>query len=288
MSHWFRRSFVGLLAVVSVVLTGAETPSRTGADVLRPENLVAWCIVPFDAAKRGPEARAGMLRELGLRRCAYDWRNEHVGSFEQEILAYQKHGIEFFAFWGVHDQAFELFKKYDLHPQIWMTLSEPSSPDASATGAAKVELAAKQMQPLAERAQAMGCKLGLYNHGGWGGEPANLVAVCQRLRELGLDNVGIVYNFHHGHGHIADWQAAFAIMQPYLLCVNLNGMNPDSEPKILGIGKGMHEREMIQQMIASGYDGPVGIIDHRNELDAKQSLEENLEGLQRLRAELSR
>ena len=27
------------------------------ADVLRRENLVAWCIVPFDAAKRGPAER---------------------------------------------------------------------------------------------------------------------------------------------------------------------------------------------------------------------------------------
>ena len=70
------------------------------ADVLRRENLVAWCIVPFDAAKRGPAERAIMLKELGITRCAYDWREEHVPTFEQEILEYKKNGIEFFAFWG--------------------------------------------------------------------------------------------------------------------------------------------------------------------------------------------
>ena len=52
----------------------------------------------------------------------------------------------------------------------------------------------------------MKCKLGLYNHGGWGGEPENLVAVCKVLREQHkADHVGIVYNLHHGHGHIDDF-----------------------------------------------------------------------------------
>ena len=89
------------------------------ADVLRRENLVAWCIVPFDAAKRGPAERATMLKELGIMRCAYDWREEHVPTFEQEILEYKKHGIEYFAFWSAHEEAFKLFEKHDLHPQIW-------------------------------------------------------------------------------------------------------------------------------------------------------------------------
>jgi hypothetical protein len=56
--------------------------------------LVAWCIVPFDAKKRTPTERAKMLKELGIGRCAYDWRSEHVAEFEEEILQYKKHGIE--------------------------------------------------------------------------------------------------------------------------------------------------------------------------------------------------
>ncbi len=285
-AHCFVLAFILVLASLPMPLR-AETPGSTFVDILQPENLVAWCIVPFDAAKRGPEERAVMLKELGLHRCAYDWREEHVASFEQEILAYQKHGIEFFAFWGVHDAAFALFEKYDLHPQIWMTLSEPRGTQPGTSNDAKVELAAKLLIPLAERTKAIGCQLGLYNHGGWGGEPDNMVAVCERLAELGHSNVGIVYNFHHGHEHIDDWENSFAKMQPYLLCVNLNGMNASGEPKILGIGKGMHEREMIRNVIASKYRGAIGIIDHRNELDAKESLQENLGGLNQLRAEIS-
>ena len=36
---------------------------------------------------------------------------------------------------------------------------------------------------LVKKAKALGCKVGLYNHGGWGGEPANMIAVCEWLRD---------------------------------------------------------------------------------------------------------
>src|SRR6516165_9162926 len=142
-------------------------------------NLVAWCIVPFDAKNRTQAERADMLKRLGFTKVAYDWRDNHVRDFEEEILQYRKHGIEYFAFWGTHDKAFELFAKYDLHPQIWQTAGGPEAP----TQAERVELAAKQLLPLVERTAKMKCKLGLYNHGGWGGEPDNLVAVCELLHD---------------------------------------------------------------------------------------------------------
>ena len=41
-------------------------------------NLVAWCIVPFDAKHRGPVERAEMVTKLGFTRVAYDWREQHV------------------------------------------------------------------------------------------------------------------------------------------------------------------------------------------------------------------
>ena len=31
-------------------------------------------------------------------------------------------------------------------------------------------------------------------------------------------------------------------MQPYLLCLNLNGMNDNAQPKILPVGSGQHDR----------------------------------------------
>lgn len=273
---------VVLLAGVLQSISAQDSRTKSRPDVLRDENLAAWCIVPFDAAKRGPAERAAMLKEIGLSRCAYDWREEHVPTFEQEILEYQKHGIEFFAFWSTHEAAFTLFKKYDLHPQIWQMISG----DTGATEEEKVTNAAAAMSGLAVRTAELKCPLGLYNHGGWAGEPRNMVAVCERLRAMGFDHVGIVYNFHHGHDHVADWEASFQLMKPYLLCLNLNGMNSGAQPKILGIGKGEHELEMIRVVTSSDYSGPIGIIDHREQLDARKSLQENLDGLRRVRMEL--
>ena len=249
------------------------------ADNFAKDQLVAWCIVPFDAAKRGPAARAEMLKRLGIKRVAYDWRAQHVKEFEEEILQYKKHGLEFFAFWSVHDEAFALFKKYKLHPQIWRTLPSPKAD----TQEARVEAAAKAMLPLVERTRKLGCKLGLYNHGGWGGEPANLVAVCKYLREHHkAKHVGIVYNLHHGHGHIADFENSLKLMQPYLHCLNLNGMNEGAQPKILSLGRGQHEAAMVATIRKSGYSGPIGILDHRNDTDTEIALKENLEGLQKI------
>ena len=243
------------------------------------DQLVAWCIVPFDAAKRGPAARAEMLKRLGLKRVAYDWRAQHVKEFEEEILQYKKHGLEFFAFWSVHDEAFALFNKYKLHPQIWRTVPSPKA----ASQEARVAAAANALLPLAEQAKKLGCKLGLYNHGGWGGEPANLVTVCKYLhKHHDAKHVGIVYNLHHGHGHIADFKESLKLMQPYLHCLNLNGMNEGAKPKILSLGKGQHEAAMISTIRKSGYAGPIGILDHRNDTDSEIALKENLEGLQNI------
>src|SRR5690349_19050457 len=62
-------------------------------------NLLAWCIVPFDAKKRGPEERAQMLERLGIHKFAYDWRAENIPTFEEEIDACRKHNIEIAAWW---------------------------------------------------------------------------------------------------------------------------------------------------------------------------------------------
>jgi hypothetical protein len=248
----------------------AEVPAN-----LRTDKLAAWCIVPFDANKRGPAARAEMLVRLGIKRCAYDWRGEHVKAFEEEILQYRKHGIEFFAFWAGHEEAYRLFEKHDIHPQVWRTLGSPGK----ASEEEMISSAAESMEGIATRLNGIGCKLGLYNHGGWGGEPKNLVAVCEELRMRGYDNVGIVYNWHHGHEHIKNWRESLELMKPYLICLNLNGMNDDAMPKILELSHGQHDQVMLQAVIESGYDGPVGILDHRSELDSESVLRANLEGL---------
>ncbi len=252
--------------------------------LLARENLVAWCIVPFDAKKRGPEERAAMLKELGFSRLAYDWREEHVASFDAEVVAMKRHGIEITAWWmpGTLDanarKIIEVIRRYDIHPQWWVMIGEPAGADQSA----KVKAAADQLRPLAVEAQALGCKLALYNHGGWFGEPENQLAI---LRELAMSNVGIVYNFHHGHAHIGKFPQLFDAMKPHLLALNLNGMIDNGDTlgkKILPPGDGTRELEMLRHVLKSGWQGPVGILDHRPETDSAVTLRENLAALERL------
>lgn len=278
---------LGLLGLPHV--GSAQTEPALDADAVERlfsrENLVAWCIVPFDGKERGPKERAKMVKRVGLQRVAYDWREKHVPTFEQEILEYQRLGIEYFAFWGVHERAFQLFEEYDLHPQIWQMLPAPSGD----THAARVEAAANGILPLVERTRKLGFQLGIYNHGGWGGEPENMVAVCRWLREHhDADHVGIVYNLHHGHDHIDRFAEVLELMKPYLLCLNLNGMTREGEKrgrKILPLGEGEYDVRLLRTIARSGYRGPIGIIGHTQD-DVEQRLQDNLDGLDWIRPQL--
>ncbi|MCP4782071.1 MAG: hypothetical protein GY903_11115 [Fuerstiella sp.] len=281
----FRTSIAVIIAVTichQAALVTADDTSASG--IYAADNLVAWCIVPFDANKRGPADRAEMLARLGIKHVAYDWRAEHVATFEEEILQYKKHNLNYFAFWSWHDAMEPLIRKYGIRPQIWSTAHSPTAE----TRQERVKAAATAVLPLVEKTRSLGCRFGLYNHGGWGGSPENLVAVCQYLREHhDADHVGIVYNFHHGHEHMADFSNHLQIMKPYLLCLNINGMEDAAavaagSNKILPVGSGKHELSMLQTVKASGYNGPIGILDHRSNLDAEESLRQNLDGLKKL------
>ena len=263
-------------AMIAALTSLSADEAVSGDGNFHRDRLVAWCIVPFDAKQRGPEARAEMVRSLGLSRMAYDWRDVHVPTFEDEILQYKKRDIEFFAFWGWHDAFEPLIEKHGIHPQIWMMFAAP----AEGTDEEKTRAAAEGLLPLVEKTRKYGLKLALYNHGGWSGEPQNMIAVCEYLRTRhNADHVGIVYNLHHAHEHIADFGEQLTILKPYLLCLNLNGMNDNAQPKILPIGDGKHDDQLIRLIRESGYTGPIGIIGHREELDAEESLKLNLTGL---------
>lgn len=286
----FRNIWIKKLDLVKPSTTFKEPVAKSAVSansLYALENLVAWCIVPFDAKQRTPAERAEMVKRLGFTKVAYDWRAEHVPTFEQEILEYRRHGIDFFAFWSWHDAMEPLIHKYNIRPQIWITSPSPKA----ATEDLRVAMAAEQLAPMVEKTRSLGLRLGLYNHGGWGGRPVNLVAVCRYLREHHqAGHVGIVYNFHHAHQDLTNFRAGLEAMQPYLCCLNLNGMTEEEEAnyeKILALGSGEHELEMMRDALAVGYDGPVGIIDHRSQLDAEESLRANLDGLARLRSELS-
>ncbi len=260
---------------------------------LQREQLVAWCVVPFDAARRGPEQRAQMLAELGLRHLAYDWREEHVPSWDAEIDALQRQQIELTGWWcasslspledaGVQ-RIVDFLRRREVRTQLWLSL-----PDAElqqiASQEQRVARAALAVRQLAEQVAPLGCQVGLYNHGGWIGQPDNLVQIMRHLDRQ--SNVGIVYNFHHAHHELDEFPQALVAMKPHLLCLNLNGTNrsggDDATQKILTLGEGELDAQILEWIADAGYTGPIGILDHREQLDARESLQLNLDGLDKL------
>ncbi|GAB5401962.1 MAG: TIM barrel protein [Aureliella sp.] len=255
---------------------------------LQTEQLVAWCIVPFDAAERGPVERAEMLRELGLRRLAYDWREKHVPSWPAELKALAEHDIELTSFWcsaslspasdpGAQ-RILKFLRKHKVTTQLWVMLPDHELAKID-DESQRVARAAEAIRQLAEPAGEIGCQVGLYNHGGWIGRPDTLVKVIHSLDDL--SNVGIVYNFHHAHDDLDAFPAALRNMKPYLLCLNLNGTTVGG-PKIQTFGDGELDAQILGWIREAKYTGPVGILDHRNELDARDSLLSNLQGLRKL------
>jgi sugar phosphate isomerase/epimerase len=275
-----------LLILICLSLAPAAEPARPAAAAMKGslfarENLVAWCIVPFDAKQRGPKERAEMLDRLGIKRVAYDWRDNHVPQWDEELDQYKAHAIELVGFWAParHKEILELFRRHGVRSQLWVDGSA-----APATGDSQEQRVASTtagLAPIAKLAKEYGCTVGLYNHGGWFGEPENMVAIVERLRADGLDNVGIVYNLHHGASHVERFPELLARMKLYLLCVNLNGMKK-SGPMILPVGQGDDDLKLLRTIRDSGYQGPIGILNHQEEVDAEQGLKQNIDGLEKL------
>jgi sugar phosphate isomerase/epimerase len=274
---------------------GAEWRAEAGADetAVRPtaalamEDLVAWCIVPFDSRKRTPEERIAMLEDVGFRRYAYDWRAEHLPDTARELRLARQHGIEVTAVWmwidadadrpgqlsPGNERLLAILDEIGLSTQIWVGINANFFEGLSDDD--KVRRGAEMIGDLAQRAEATGSRVALYNHGGWFGEPENQVRIIQALpgREI-----GIVYNFHHGHNQIDRFDSVLTTIRPYLWVVNLNGMRPEG-PKVLPFGSGTHERAMLQAVLDSGFAGPFGVLGHVEDADVREVLEGNLKGL---------
>lgn len=270
-------------------MVGSQLPAQS--DPFRKENLVAWCIVPFDSQHRTPQQRAEMLNQLGITQLAYDYRAEHIPTFDDEIEQLKKHRIKLFAWWfptQLNDEAKLILKtleKHQVQTQLWVT-GGGAMTKSDQEQQQRVESESQRIRPIAEAAAKIGCSVGLYNHGGWFGEPENQLAIIEHLK---LPNVGIVYNQHHGHEHVDRFAELLAKMKPHLLALNLNGMIPGGDQigqKIVPLGGGPLDVGLLKIIRESGYNGPIGILNHTDH-DAEQRLKDNLEGLEWLLPQLT-
>lgn len=278
-----------LLGFLGIMLS--ITPShaqRKPASIYAKDNLVAWCIVPFDTKNRGPVERAEMLNKLGITRLAYDWREKHIPTFDEEIEACRSHHIKLEAFWMYsgpnpeQDQGLQavldVLKRKKVKTQIWLMIGGIKNMNEMSQEE-KIKAVARPVQYVVERAAALGCTVGLYNHGGWFGEPENQLAVIDYLKK---PNLGMVYNFHHAEEHIERFSQFFPKILPHLLALNLAGLKKGNPVKVVPIGDGDAEQGMMEVVKKSGYKGLIGIINEDTAPDAEVGLTLNMKGLQKV------
>ncbi len=267
-------------------------PEAAGKELFDNDNLVAWCIVPFDAMERSPKERAAMLEDLGFTKMAWDWRMEHIETLPEEIESLQGRGIELAAVWlwldrhasqGLqphHHQIFDAVGESGLETTYWVSFGNDFF--EGLTCDEKVENAANAISLVHDRVRGDRGRIALYNHMDWFGEPENQICIIEKL---GRDSIGIVYNFHHAHHQVEDFPRLLEMMMPYLYTVNLNGMRMDG-PKILDLGSGDLEAGMIRTLAESGFKGTIGILGHTEGEDIEKVLLRNLVGLERIREQL--
>ncbi|WP_229208784.1 sugar phosphate isomerase/epimerase family protein [Dyadobacter luticola] len=265
---------------------------KGNGDIYKKDNLIAWCIVPFDSKNRGPVERAEMLNKLGINKLAYDWREKHIPTFDAELDALKAHKIKLQAFWLYSgpqpetDKNFaaiiDVLKRHKVKTQIWCMVGGIKDLDQMSQQE-KINAHARVIAYIADKAAEIGCTVGIYNHGGWYGEPENQLEIINYLKK---PNIGIVYNFHHAEEQLETFPKFFPKILPHLMAVNLAGLIKGNPVKVVPVGQGDAELEMMRIVQNSGYNGPVGIINEEFASDAEVGLQMNIDGMKKILAEL--
>jgi sugar phosphate isomerase/epimerase len=276
-----------IIIFLCAIMMSTSCKEKNKEQIIDIENIYAWCIVPFDSLERSPEERIDMLKRLGIKKYAYDWRKENLSSMADELRLAKKNDIDVIAVWmnidnnwdsinglnSSNNKVFNVVEEVGYKGQIWVSFNANFFENVSDSEA--VKKGAEMIAFLSKKANDLDCKIALYNHGDWFGEPKNQIKIIEALPN---EELGIVYNFHHAHKQIEAFPEMVTMMLPYLWSVNLNGLRKEG-PKILAIGEGDYEKEMIDLLIKKGYKGDFGILGHVENADVETILKANLNGL---------
>jgi hypothetical protein len=177
----------------------------------------------------------------------------------------------------------EVIKRHGIHPQLWV-MGSGKEIQSEAEQVQRTEQESERIRKIVELATPYGCKVELYNHNGWFGQPDNQVAVIERLKQKGVGSVGMVYNFSHGHGDVAEFPAIWKRIQQYVVAVNVTGMVMGG--RLIPLSQGDKELDMMRTIQQSGWRGPIGLIAEQGG-DAETTLGDNLRGLDWLSKEIA-
>lgn len=260
-------------------------------DPFQVAELTPWCIVNFDSLERSPKDRIAMLKEMGFKKYGYNWDDEHLNQMKEEFVLADENNIEIVSvfLWlnakrdsigklsPSNERMLHILSDIDYKPTIWLSFSNNYFKDLNQEQS--MSLALEFIKFIKSKADQIGCKIALYNHHGWFGNPHNQVEIIELLPQ---DSLSMVYNYHHAHDYLDEFPEIVKKIKPYLSYVNINGMIKDG-PKILTIGDGDFEHVMIKLLLEEGFNGPWGILGHIESEDVQKVLERNINGLNSLK-----
>lgn len=160
----------------------------------------------------------------------------------------------------------------------------PTTPEEHAR---RVEQEADRIHSFVKLASRYGCRIYLYNHNGWFGMVENQLEIIDRLKELGVTDVGMVYNFSHARDNIHDDSKDFGGLwekiKAYVGAVNISGLKWQGQ--YVYPSQGDSELDMMRVIEESDWKGPIG-LDAEKGGDAEITLGNYRVGLDWLAAEL--
>jgi hypothetical protein len=267
--------------------------------------MAASHLVAHDALRRGPRERAQMLRRIGIRKIVWDWRDEHLGTFDAELDALRQYEIELSGMWTPlpmpayeepdYATRFGLVPtpiktliteaaRRGFAPDLWTQIGfgQPGAPAQLSERVHRVEVnrAADHLAGLARLARGHGMCVVLTNHGGWAGEPRTLVDVVRELARRGLGNVGIGFRLQHAHHLIADLDHHLSVMDEHLVAFMLSGADAGAELTgrvILPFGAGSRDRWVTHALLESGWRGQL-VVHAVGQDDSEARLLDSLDG----------
>ncbi|MGY6648336.1 sugar phosphate isomerase/epimerase family protein [Wenyingzhuangia sp. IMCC45574] len=254
-----------------------------------------WCIIGFDSLNRTPKQRISMLKQMGFTKYGYNKGKGDLSKMKDEFRLAKENNLQITSvfLWlnanrdsigklsSMNQELLNNLTEIDTKPTIWLSFSHNFFKNINQNES--IEVATKMIKQIKLKADEIGCKLALYNHHGWFGNPYNQLEVLEKLNQ---DDISIVYNFHHAHEYVDEFPKIVKKIMPYLSYVNLNGVKKEG-PKILPIGKGDFELKMIQQLLEEGYKGPWGILGHIKNEDVQKVLNRNIDGLKLINSKLN-
>ncbi len=258
--------------------------------------VAPWCILGFDTKDRTPAQRIALLQELGLKKYGFNKGKGDLTTMKKEFKLAEENNIEITSvfLWlnakrdsigklsPANQELLQNLSEVNQKPVVWVSFSDNFFKNLS--DEESIKRSVEMIRFVKQKADKIGCKLALYNHHGWFGNPYNQLKILEKLKD---ESLTIVYNFHHAHEYVDEFQDIVKKIKPYLSFVNLNGVKKEG-PQILSIGEGDHELKMINTLIEEGYTGPWGILGHIKTEDVKVVLERNIAGLKKINAKLSK